>query len=141
MNPLKRFLTVLGLAVSVVVGSSIPASATFSETTAVPTMSLATATVAAPGDVVGALACGGRSDSTMSVTWTHSSAARISGYRITVEFSDGFLSTRDVAASATSWSATITTYNVTQYAIRYSVTTLTEYGWSTESAKTGWFRC
>ncbi len=141
MNHIKRFLAVLGLAVSVVVGSSIPASATFSDTTALATMNLDTATVAAPGNVVDALACGGKSDSTMSVTWTHSSAARTSGYRVTVYFSDGFVSTRDVAATATSWSATITTYNVTQYSIRYSVTTLTEYGWSTESALTGSFRC
>ena len=141
MNSLKRFVTVLGLAVTVVVGSSIPAGATFSDTAAVPTTTYATATVAAPGNVVGALKCGGKSDSTMSVTWTHSDALRKSGYRVTVEFSDGYISTRDVAATATSWSATISTFNVTQYAIRYSVTTLTEYGWTTESGKTGWFQC
>jgi hypothetical protein len=141
MNSLTRFATVLGLAVGVVVGSSIPAGATFSDTAAVPSTTYGTATVAAPGNVVGALACGGKSDSTMSVTWTQSNAARISGYRIKVHFSDGFVSTRDVAATATSWSSTITTFNVTQYSIRYSVTTLTDYGWSTESALTGSFRC
>ena len=141
MSAIKRFLTVLGLAVSVVVGSSIPAGAAFSDTAAVPTVSLSTATVAAPGNVVGTLTCGGRNDSTMKVTWTHSDTDRKSGYRVTVYFSDGFTSTRDVAATTTSWSAPITTYNVTAYSIRYSVTTLTEYGWSTESAKTGWFHC
>lgn len=141
MNSLKRFVTVLGLAVTVVAGSSIPAGATFSDTATLPTTTYATATVAAPGNVVGALQCGGKSDSTMSVTWTHSEALRKSGYRVSVYFSDGFVSTRDVAATATSWSATISTFNVTQYSIRYSVTTLTEYGWSTESALTGSFRC
>ncbi len=141
MSTIKRFLTVLGLAVSVVVGSTIPAGAAFSDTAAAPTMTLGTATVAAPGNVVGSLTCGGKSDSTMKVTWAASSASRISGYRITVEFSDGVASTREVAATATSWTSPISTYNVTVYSIRYSVTTLTDYGWSTESAKTEWFHC
>ncbi len=141
MNTVKRFLAVLGLAVTVVAGSSIPASATFSDTAATPTMTLATATVAAPGNVVGSLTCGGKSDSTMKVTWTASSASRISGYRITVHFSDGFQSVRTVAPTATSWTDTITTYNVTAYSIRYSVTTLTDYGWTTQSGLTGSFQC
>lgn len=142
MNTLRRFLAVLGLAVSVVVGSSIPASATFSDTSALPTITFGTATVAAPGNVVGSLVCGGtKTDSTLKVTWTSSSSARVSGYRVIVHWSDGFESVRDVAATATSWTETTTTYNVTKYSIRYSVTTLTDYGWSKQSALTGSFQC
>ncbi len=141
MNSLKRFVTVLGLAITVVVGSSIPAGATFSDTATPPTTAYATATVAAPGDVTGYLTCGGRKDSTMKVTWTSSTSARVSGYRVTVHFSDGFEQSEDVGPSVTSWTKTISTFNVTQYAIQYSVTTLTDYGWFTQSTKTGWFQC
>ena len=142
MNGIKRALAVLGLAVTVVVGSSIPASATFSDTAALATIDVATATVAPPSNVTGYLTCGGtKTDSTMKVTWTASSAARTSGYRVTVHFSDGFEQSETVAATATSWTKTISTYNVTKYAIQYSVTTLTDYGWYTQSTKTGWFQC
>ena len=140
MNGSKRFLTVLALAVGVVVGSSIPASAGVSDTAALNTMTLDTATVPAPGDVTGDLSCG-PSDSTMSVTWTTSSASQISGYRVTVHFSDGYEQSETVAATATSWSQSITTSTVTAYAVRYSVTTLTTYGWFTQSGLTGSFRC
>ena len=140
MNTFKRFLTVLALAVSVVVGSSIPASATFSDSSALPTITFGTATVAAPGNVVGGLVCG-KTDSTMKVTWTASSSARVSGYRVIIHWSDGFETIRDVAATATSWSEGTTTYNVTKYSVRYSVTTLTDYGWFTQSGLTGSFQC
>jgi len=140
MTAVRRVLAVLGLALAVVVGSSIPASATFTDRAAL-TMTLGTATVAAPGNVVGKLTCGA-SSSTMNVTWTPSGSARVTGYTVTVHFSDGYEQTETVAgASASTWSKSITTYNVTAYAIRYSVTTQTNYGWYTQSGLTGSFRC
>ena len=140
MTAIRRLLAVLGMALAVVVGSSIPASAAFSDIASLPTMALGTATVGAPGDVTGYLSCG-PTDSTMQVTWTSSTASSVSGYRVTVHWSDGFESVRDVAATATSWTETTTTYNVAKYSIRYSVTTLTDYGWYTESGLTGSFQC
>ena len=140
MTTARRVLAVLGLALAVVVGGSIPASATFSATATVATTSVATATVAAPGNVTGKLTCAS-STSTMNVTWTASSASRISGYRVTVHYSDGYEQSETVAATATSWTKSTTTYNVTAYAIRYSVTTLTTYGWFTQSGLTGSFQC
>ena len=140
MTTIRRVLAVLGLALTVVVGSSIPAAATFSDTAALATTSVATATVAAPGDVTGYLICG-PSTSTMLVTWTASSASRISGYKVTVHYSDGYEQSETVSASATSWSGSVTTDNVTAYAVRYSVTTLTDHGWFTQSGLTGSFRC
>jgi hypothetical protein len=125
----------------VVVGSSIPASATFSDKASLPTMTLGSATVTAPGNVTGRLTCGG-SNSTMNVTWNPSGSARVTGYTITVRFSDGYEQTEFVAgASASSWTKSITTYNVTAYAVRFSVTTQTNYGWYTQSGLTGSFRC
>jgi hypothetical protein len=139
MTTARRVLAVVGLALAVIVGSSLPAAATWSDTAGLSPMTVATATVAAPGNVVGTLTCG--STATMSVTWTASTAAKISGYKVTVLFSDGFEQTETVAATATSWSSSITTYNVTAYSIRYSVTTQTTSGWFSQSGFTGSFRC
>jgi len=134
-------LAVLGLAVAAVGGSSIPASATFSDTAKLATTSVGTTSVVAPGAVTGKLTCGS-TNSTMGVTWNPSGTRGVSGYRITVLFSDGYEQTEDVAgASTSSWSKSITTYNVTAYAVQYSVTTLTTYGWTTASGLTGSFRC
>jgi hypothetical protein len=59
-----------------------------------------------------------------------------------VHFSDGVKQSSFVAgASSAAWSSSIATYNVTAYAVRYSVTTQTTYGWFTQSALTGSFRC
>jgi hypothetical protein len=141
MTSIRRVLAVLGLALAVVVGSSIPASATFADTVKLATTSVGTTSVVAPGAVTGKLTCGG-TNSTMGVTWNPSGTRGVSGYRVTVLFSDGYEQTEDVAGAATSsWSKSITTYNVTAYSVRYSVTTLTTYGWTTESGLTGSFRC
>ena len=116
------------------------AHASFDDSAPVATMTVGTATVDAPGSVTGKLVCGG-TNSTMSATWTASGARSVSGYLVTVYFSDGYKQTVQLASTATSWSASITTYNVTFYKVQYSVTTQTSYGWTKESAPTGWFQC
>jgi hypothetical protein len=98
-----------------------------------------TVVVAAPTNVVGRLACA--ATSTMSLNWTASTSTRVSGYLVTVYFSDGFVQTVQLASTATSWSKTIAEYNVTAYSIQYSVTAQTNYGWIKESARTGSFQC
>jgi hypothetical protein len=138
MNGIRRVLTLLGLTVAVIVGASIPASATYADSVAIrPTIS--TATVAAPGNVVGKLVCG--RPATMSATWTASTSTRVSGYLVSVYFSDGFVQTVQLGPTATSWSATIDPYYVTAYTINYTVTTQTDYGWTKESAHTPTFGC
>jgi len=138
MSIIRRIPVVIGLTLAVMIGASIPASATYSESVAVkPTIS--TATVLAPTPFTGNLACG--RPATMSATWTKSTSARISGYEIKVYFSDGFVQSVPLAATATSWSATIDPYYVTAYSIQYSITTKTDYGWSKESPRTAAFQC
>ena len=142
MNGIRRGLLVLGLTVATfagTVGSTAPAQATFSDSGAVST-SVSTATVAAPTTLVGGLTCG-RSTSTMSATWKLSTSARIASQQLKVYFSDGFVQTVDLSATATSWSASIDTYYVTAFSVRYSVTATTSYGWFTESPQTGAFQC
>ena len=138
MNGIRRGLTLLGLTVAVIVGASIPASAGFGDSVVVRT-TIATATVAAPGNVVGKLTCG--RPATMAATWSLSGSTRVSGYVVSVYFSDGFIQTVQLGPTATSWSATIDPYYVTAYSIDYTVTTQTAYGWSKESAHTGTFQC
>jgi hypothetical protein len=138
MNGIRRGLILLGLTVAVIVGVSIPASANYSDSVTVrPTIS--TTTVAGPTNVVGKLTCG--RPATMSATWALSSTARVSGYVVSVYFSDGFVQTVQVGPTATSWSATIDPYYVTAYTINYTVTAQTDYGWTKESAHTGTFGC
>jgi hypothetical protein len=139
MTGIRRAFVLLGILAGLLVSTSLPASATFSRSSALPTTTINTMIVAAPGSVVGNLACA--ATSTMSVTWTASTTPRISGYLITVYFSDGFTQTVQLAANATSWTKTIAEYNVTAYSIQYSVTAQTDYSWSKESAKTGSFQC
>ena len=138
MNRIRRGLILLGLTVAVIVGASIPASAGFGDSVAVKT-TIATASVAAPGNVVGKLTCG--RPATMSATWSLSGTTRVSGYLVSVYFSDGFVQTVQLGPTATSWSTTIDAYYVTAYSINYTVTTQTAYGWSKESAHTGTFQC
>ena len=116
------------------------AHASFGDSAAVTSMSVGAATIAAPGSFTGSLACGSPT-STMSASWTASTARSLSGYLVTVYFSDGFKQTVQLGATATSWSASISSYNVTAYQVQYSVTTQTSYGWTKESAKTAWFTC
>jgi hypothetical protein len=138
MTGIRRGLILLGLTVAVVIGASVPASATYSESIQVKT-TIATTTVAAPGSVVGNLTCG--RPATMSANWAKSTTTRVSGYRVSVYFSDGFVQTVELGSAATSWSATIDPYYVTAYSIQYSVTTTTDYGWSKESPRTVAFQC
>jgi hypothetical protein len=138
MNRIRRALILLGLTVAVIVGASIPASAGYGDSVVVKT-TIATTTVAAPGNLVGKLTCG--RPATMSATWSASGTARVSGYLVSVYFSDGFVQTVQLGPTATSWSATIDPYYVTAYSIDYTVTTQTAYGWSKESAHTSAFQC
>jgi hypothetical protein len=138
MNGIRRGLILLGLTAAVIVGASLPASANYSDSVAVQP-AINTNTVTAPGNVVGKLLCG--RSATMSATWTSSSNTRVSGYLVSVYFSDGFVQTVQLGPTATSWSATIDPYYVTAYTINYTVTTQTDYGWTKESAHTGTFSC
>lgn len=137
-----RRLLLAALTAILVVGplGGTAAHASFGITTAPAAVSFSTASIEAPGSFTGNLVCGA-STSTMSATWTASTARSVSGYLITVYFSDGFKQTVQLGSTATSWSASISTFNVTAYSVQYSVTTQTLYGWTRESAKTAWFSC
>ena len=139
MISIRNALLVLGLTTAVAVGAAAaPAGATLADSAGVAT-AISTASVAPVTNLVGDLNCA--PTSTMSATWTKSTSARITGYTLQVHFSDGFVQTVDLPATAASWSMTIDKYYVTAYSIQYSVITKTNYGWTKESAKTAAFQC
>jgi hypothetical protein len=141
MTRIRRGLLLLALTAAVVIaGSTGAAFASFADTASKSLGTISTATVNAPTNVVGQLTCDSP-NATMQVTWTQSTSIRVSGYRVAVYFSDGFTQTVSLAATASSWSAQTSLFNVTAYSVRYSVTTLTDYGWTRESAQTGSFKC
>jgi hypothetical protein len=141
MTRIRRGLLLLALTAAVVLaGSAGSAFASFADTASISLGTVSTANVAAPTSIVGHVTCASP-NATMQVTWVQSPSIRISGYRVSVYFSDGFVQTATVASSATSWSVSTSLFNVTAYSVRYSVTTLTDYGWTKESALTGSFQC
>jgi predicted ribosomally synthesized peptide with SipW-like signal peptide len=141
MTRIRRGLLLMALTVGLVlVGSAGPALASFSDASSISLGTISTADVTAPRNVVGSLTCGSP-NATMSLTWQSSTSTRVSGYLVTVRFSDGFTQTVQKAATDTSWSASITLFNVTAYSVQYSVTTQTDYGWTEQSAFTGSFKC
>ena len=141
MTAIRRTAFTLALTLAAILssaGSTAPAQASFSDS-ASRTTAITAAVVAPPVNVTGSLVCA--PTSTMGVTWGQSPTARVSGYTVTVYFSDGYVQTVDLGPNATSWSTTIAKYYVTAYYVEYTVTTKTNYGWSTSSARTGAFQC
>jgi hypothetical protein len=141
MTALRRKGLLLALTAAIAfggAGSLSPASASFADS-ASQTTSITTGTAAAPTNVVGALACTSP-DATMSATWKASTSPRVTGYLVNVTFSDGYVQSVQLAATATSWSARIAKANVVTWSIQYSVTTQI-HGWTAESPKTGSFKC
>ncbi len=141
MTTIRRGLVVLAAAFALATSTLglTPAFATYSDSASL-TVTYSTGSVAAPTDVVGSLTCA-KSTSTMGLTWTKSTTPQITGYLVTVYFSDGYTQTVQMASTATSWSASIDTYNVTAYSVKYSVTTQTSYSWTKESATVGPYQC
>ena len=142
MTAIRRTALTLALTLTAILGSAgstSPALASFSDSASRST-SITTATVNAPGNVVGSLTCG-RSSATMGATWNLSATPRVSGYTVTVYFSDGFVQVVELGPTATSWSAPIAPYYVTAFSVQYSVTAVTDYGWVKESTRTGSFQC
>jgi hypothetical protein len=150
MNRLQYCAMVLIGVVLMLLGPMTTAFAAMNDTARLTTMSVGTVDVTAPTGV--SLAGTKCTSSWNGYYWTTTMHARldwnasttprgVTGYRVTVVFSDG---TRQpyatVPASITSmtgdYDASIQTQN-----IRVTVTTLTSYGWTEESAISGAVKC
>ena len=158
MTRTRRILTLIGLAVTITVAGTLPASAEFSETVAVATAT-STATVAAPASIAVSDWCQtvptttvdpltGVSTTTYSylyhatINWPASTTARgVTGYRVIAHLNNG---TSVVMAETPATTRTVSA-SVDQYYLQFqpqvTVMTLTSYGWTAESAKSPVLTC
>jgi hypothetical protein len=151
MNALRRTAVLIGLAAAVIVGSSLPASATFGESvTLAAKPTITAATVTAPATITPTGYCSTTTSSywngyttvyttsywyNATVTWSASTARGVTGYRIVAYLNNGqsFVMGQTDAVNR-SVSATVDR-SYLAYQPTISVTTLTSYGWATESAR------
>ena len=153
MNSIRRSAVLLGLIAAVIVGSSIPAAATFTEAVATNTATLQAVTVTAPASISVSRTCtqtvtGGYYNSwgqwtptyttyyNATVTWPASTTARgVTGYRVTAYMPGSApIVMGQTDATNRSLSASVDA-SYLAYQPTISVTTLTSYGWTTESAR------
>lgn len=139
-TPVRRAAVLVLLVAGLLVGSSLPSWATYSDSAAV-TTTVATATVAPPTNLTSRTKCTG-GDATVTLNWSASTSSRVSGYRIRVHFGGGaYQDQTTLAATATTWQGTTPDFYVNNYTMTVTVWTLTDYGWSAESAPTPRILC
>ena len=142
MTRIRRILLLAAMALAVTVtGVAVsPAQAAFADSARVST-SIATATVAPATNVAGSVSCGGRW-ATVTVKWTKSTAAQVSGHVVRAYWSDGLVETMATTdASTTTASKDIDVLYLKNYTVTLRVVTRTAYGWTSESAPTAVLAC
>jgi hypothetical protein len=152
MTGIRRLVVATGLATAVVVAGGAPASAGFSESAPLATTTITTGTVTPPSRVeVKNVTCTttvdpltGAVTSTVNamVEWGRSiNTPGITGYRVTAHLSNGttFVMAQTDASTYEAYGSASQAYLA--YSPRFSVTTLTSYGWTAESAKSAVLTC
>jgi hypothetical protein len=140
MTRLRRTLVVLAVTIAAGLGIGGTASAAFTVRVTVPPVQVSTATVAAPTGVTATpTSCDNYARSQeLLLSWTPSTSPRISAYRVTVYRANGTtITTTQVSAARTSVTITVNRQAYDVSTLAFSVTSITDYGWTTESKKTG----
>jgi hypothetical protein len=148
MSTPRRILALIGLTVTVAIGGSMPASATFSESVAV-TTTIGTATIAPPTQVEARNICTTTVDpltqattttvTSVKIEWRESTSPRTTGYRITVHPAGGTAYT--LATTGQTNEIYVSPTSVRGQDPRISVTTLTGTAWTAQSVLTGITPC
>jgi hypothetical protein len=148
MSITRRALTLIGLTAAVLIGGSIPASASFSEAVKI-SATIDTATITPPTQVEAKNLCTTTVDpltqaSTTTVTdvkieWHESTSSRATGYRITIHPSGGAAYT--LTTTGRTNEIFVTPGSVRGTDPRISVTTLTGTTWTAQSTLTGITPC
>jgi hypothetical protein len=139
----RRALLLLGALLTIALTTTGTAQAAFTKTLTVPPATISTATV----QPVSALSTLGSTCSNgtlnLHLSWTKSTTARVSSYRIRMYTNVGInWALGTVSAGATSYDANVSVHvNNAPTMYQFTVTTLTDYGWTTESARTGALSC
>jgi hypothetical protein len=141
MSATRRVLTLIGLTAAVLIGGSIPASASFSEAVTV-TTAVGTATIAPPTQVEAKTLCTTTVDpvtqvetttSTVKIEWWGSTSARTTGYRVTVHPASG--SAYTLATTGPTDEVFTTPASIAGSNPRISVTTLTGTNFTASSVQ------
>lgn len=135
MNALRRTAVLLGLITTVMIGSSIPASATFSDSVSTPTGTMTTALVTAPTSVTVTASCTATT-MTAVVTWPATDAPRVS-YALTAVVEGTTITGQ---ASQNRYEHSMPRLHAAHTApVSVTVTAQTPYGWNAKSAAlTAW---
>jgi hypothetical protein len=145
----RRLLAVLGTAVILVVLTGHPASARFADSVTLASPTVGTHTVVAPAQVEAKPICTTTVDPTtgasttvmtLKIEWWQSTSPRVTGYAITAYPTGG------TAYELMRTGPTDETYVVADQGLiasqpRFTVTTLTAYGWTKTSSMTAVPRC
>lgn len=138
MNAIRRILALILLTVAVIVGASLPASAALAASVTVPTTITtitAPATVTVNGYCQGTWYYG-------TVSWSAGTTPRgVSGYRVLAYLKNGTVSVVGGTNASTRSLSTGADVPYLAYQPRVTVMTLTSYGWTAESAKSGIITC
>ncbi len=157
MTRTRRVLVLIGLTLAVTIGATIPASATFTDTTTPVVHTVSTGTVAAPASVTVNDFCSTTTSAywngwtwvttttnwyTATVSWPASTTARgVTGYRVMAHLNNG----QSVVMGETDAVARTVRATVDRSYLNYqptlSVITLTSYGWTAETARTAVLGC
>jgi hypothetical protein len=144
MTGIRRALVLVGLTLAVMVGAAIPASATFADSVGVAGPTVTTITVPAPIQVeVKNVTCTSTADpatgtvtSTVSamIEWQRMATPREgTGFRVTGHYSDG--TAFEMAKTGATTFEVVGSWTIDlARSPRISVTTLTSYGWTAQSA-------
>jgi hypothetical protein len=146
MSITRRALTLIGLTAAVLIGGSIPASATFSEAVPIST-TIGTATITPPTQVEAKNVCTTTVDpvtqattttTQLKVEWWQSTSPRTTGYRVTVHPAGSATYTLAVTGPT---DEVLLSASVAGQNPRISVTTLTGTAWTAQSPLIGIAQC
>ena len=143
MAGLARRLVLVSVAAAVFLVVSTPAMANFGATRSLAPVTVSTATVQSPTDVNAVLAsCSNGRWMSVRVSWSPSTSARISSYLVKAYRNDGQVSTvAQTSATTTSADTTVDKLSAGSTSATFTVTTLTDYGWTAESARSAQMTC
>jgi hypothetical protein len=144
VNALRRNLLLILTAAATVIGLTAgTAQAAFDDRATMNTLTISTATVAAPTTVTAQqTTCNWNRTQSVQITWAASTSARVSGYTVTVSNTAGStLATGQVGATARSVTVSFDRQSYDISTLTFSVTTVTDYGWTAVSPRKAALPC
>jgi hypothetical protein len=143
MTGLRRALLLVTAMLAVTFGFPGGAQAAYTAQAVMPTVRVSTATVLPPTalSTVGSVCSNGTLR--LHLTWTASTTSRVTGYAVRMYTTAGInWALGSTSAGTTSYDASVSVrVNGRPTACQFTLTTTTDYGWATESARTGAITC